>query len=88
MTTTKKQTLAQAVALVRTSRGLHDVTRCGLGGCPVGGWPETEQAIGRIEEALPLRSERSYTVDNIIGALYEIDHAGRYRYRIDKEEAQ
>lgn len=78
-----KQTLTEAVELVRTNRGLHNVTRCGLGGCPVGGWAETQQAIRRITEELPMPNERSYTTHELIDALYEVDSAGRYQYRAD-----
>jgi hypothetical protein len=73
----RKQTLKQAVAAVRAGK---IVLRCGLDGCPVGGWPETEQAKLRLAEELPRRSERSYSVDDLISALYVVDFAGRYRY--------
>lgn len=82
-TKTRKQSLAQAIRLVRSGRGLHGVTRCGLAGCPVGGWPETVQAISRMDDELPFRAERSYTVYDLIEALYEEDHTGRYVYRGD-----
>lgn len=78
---TRKQSLRQAIQLIRSGRGLQEVTRCGIGGCPVGGWAETEQAMRRVSEELPLRSERSYSVDELISALYYVDAAGRYQYR-------
>lgn len=76
-----KQSLKQAVKLVRTGKGLHGVTRCGLDGCPVGGWPETQQALHCMVDELPHREERSYTVHDLIAELYDVDHADRYRYR-------
>lgn len=77
-----KQTLVHALRLICSGRGLQGVTRCGLDGCPTGGWPETRQAIRRMEEELPFATQRTYTVYDLIGALYTIDHAtGRYKYR-------
>lgn len=80
----RKQTLKEATRLVRTSQGLHDVTRSGLGGCPEGGWPETQQAKRRLEDALPHRSERTYTACEIIDALYTVNNMGRYEYRVEE----
>lgn len=59
------------------------VTRAlnGLVGCPAGGWPETAQAKRAIADELPMRAERSYTVDDLIDAVLTTDHAGRYQWR-------
>lgn len=77
----KTQSLKQALRLIRSGRGLCDVTRSGLAGCPVGGWAETAQARSRMIDALPVRSARAYSVDDIITALYAEDSAGRWQYR-------
>jgi hypothetical protein len=53
----------------------------GLDGCPVGGWPETRQARSRLGEALPLRSERLYTVGDLVSFAMTVDYADRYRIR-------
>lgn len=50
-----------------------------LDGCPVGYWGETQQAMSRIYEQLPERDERDYSIHDLIGRLYAVDHAGRYR---------
>jgi hypothetical protein len=76
-----KQSLTQALALFRSGKGLQGITRCGLAGCPVGGWPETEQAKRRIADELPPRAMRSYTVDDVVGELYSVNHANRYEYQ-------
>jgi hypothetical protein len=76
----RKQSLKQAVRLARN--GTLRVTACGLDGCPVGmGWPETQQAMQTIMEALPHWSERSYHTYDLIAALYREDSTGRYRLR-------
>ncbi len=72
-----RQSLRQTVSLVRSGRLRVD----GLAGCPVGGWAETAQAMRRIEDELPHRSQRSYTLAQIVDALYAVDHADRYRPR-------
>jgi hypothetical protein len=36
-----------------------------------------------MDDELPFRAERSYTVYDLIEALYEEDHTGRYVYRGD-----
>lgn len=60
------------------------VRRCGLGGCPEGGWGETEQARHRIVEVLPHRTERSFTVDEVIDSLYAVNPiTGRYGLKED-----
>ena len=53
----------------------------GLAGCPVGGWPETEQALRSVREALPFRSERKYTASELVNAVMGVDHADRYVWK-------
>lgn len=72
----KIETLNQRLAIIR-----RDGLRCGLGGCPLGGWPETRQALLRLEDDLPRREHRDYTIWQLVDSLYEVDHAGRYRRR-------
>jgi hypothetical protein len=50
-------------------------------GCPSGGWGETAQARQQLADTLPDRSRRSYTVTDLISALYALDHADRYQPR-------
>jgi hypothetical protein len=73
----KKQTLKQAVAAARAGR--LDACRA-LDGCPACWWPETAFAKLRILKALPRRSEREYSIDDLIAALYVVDPPGIYRY--------
>jgi len=73
----RKQTLKQAVKLALA--GDLPVMRCGLAGCPVGGWAETQQAMTRIADELP--RERGYKLEDLIDALYTVDSAGRYEVR-------
>lgn len=76
-----KQTLKAAVELITSGRGMQDVFRCGIDGCPVGGWPETEQAMSRLCDVLPHLSERTYLAAQLVDRLYTVDHADRYRLR-------
>jgi hypothetical protein len=75
-----KETLKQALYLFSCGKR---IIRCGLAGCPEGGWAQTEQARAQLLDELPLRSERAYTVDEFISAAYELDHAGRYQVRAE-----
>lgn len=77
------QTLAQAIHLATTgkSRTLRGAAT-ELHSKPVGGWPETEQALRQIKDALPLRDARDYTLDEFVGAMYLVDSADRYRSNI------
>lgn len=71
------QTLKQAIA--KANRG--QISGLGsLNGCPVGGWPETEQAKRQILESLPSRTERKYTLQELIDALYTVSN-DRYQRR-------
>lgn len=80
MTTTKtkktRETLKQRLAIIR-----RDGLVCGLGGCPVGGWPETQQALARLRDDIPARDQRNYLLSELVDALYRVDSAGRYRWR-------
>jgi hypothetical protein len=73
---TKRETLKQAVARIRR-RGL----RCGLDGCPEGSWPETRQALLRLQDELPPPAARTYTFWDVVEALYVVDHNDRWRVR-------
>lgn len=72
----KRETLHQRLAIIR-----RDGLRCGLDGCPVGGWPETQQALLRLADDIPRREHRDYDTYQLVDALYVVDHAGRYRRR-------
>lgn len=49
-----------------------------LTGCPVGGWPETRQAMLQISEHLPRRDERTYTLAEFIDATHGVIASDRY----------
>lgn len=73
---------------LRSEKNRKAVRICGLAGCPEGGWGETEQAKLRIRDMLPNRDERSFTVDDVIDAMYRVNcpdpnAAGRYELRED-----
>jgi hypothetical protein len=53
----------------------------GLAGCPEGGWGDTQQARQQLLEQLPLRQLRSYTLEQLIDAVYYVDSCGKYRAR-------
>lgn len=72
----KRETLHQRLAIIR-----RDGLRCGLGGCPLGGWPETRQALLRLEDDLPRREHRDYTIWQLVDSLYVVNDAGRYEWR-------
>lgn len=80
-----KQTLKEAVHLAGTGKS-RDLARAALAlhGKPVGGWGETAQAMRDISEALPLRSLRAYSLEEFIGAVYEVDGSDRYRTKESK----
>lgn len=73
------QTLSSAVQAVTSGR-----FKSGLDGLPIGGWPETQRAIRQLTDELPLRCERSYTVSDLIAALY---HTSGDRYVSRAREA-
>lgn len=87
-TTTKKQTLKQALHLAATgeSKSLARAARA-LDGKPEGGWGQTEGATRDMENDLPGRWARSYSLAEWIEATHEIvpdpqgQSAGRYRAR-------
>lgn len=75
MTTTRKQSLRAAVRAIQTgAMQIHG----GLDGLPVGGWPETQQAVRQLEESIPGPWARSYTVEQIIDAVWATDASGRF----------
>jgi hypothetical protein len=53
------------------------VHRCGLAGCPEGGWGETEAAKGRIFDELPFKDERAFTVHEVVDALFVVNKITR-----------
>ena len=68
--------------LTKIRRGDHSTLGAwSLIGCPSGGWGETAQARQQVADTLPARSDRSYTVTDLISALYVLDHADRYQPR-------
>lgn len=78
----KKQSLKAMTA--RIARGAErGVSRAlnGLAGLPSGGWAETDQATREVVEELPHRSEREYSVHDLISAAMKLDHANRYEWR-------
>ena len=72
----RRESLKQRLRIIE-----RDGLNCGLDGCPVGGWPETERAKRNLLDVLPSREERTYTLGELIEALYTVDHAERYRVR-------
>jgi hypothetical protein len=78
-----KQTLQQAVILARTgkSRDLSMAARI-LDHKPEGNWAETQQAMRELRGFLPLSSQRAYTWQEFVAAVYRVDHnpnaAGTY----------
>lgn len=85
---TMMQTLAQAIHLATSgkSRALRSAA-LELEGKPVGGWPETEQALRQLRADLPLQSEREYTVEDFVDALYTVS-GDRYRSNVRAAEVQ
>ena len=77
-----RQSLRSALAAVRRGGEISRAVN-GLAGCPLGGWAETQQARAAIVEALPLRIDRAYTVDDLIAACLREGHAGRYEWRTE-----
>lgn len=72
----RRESLKQRLRIIE-----RDGLSCGLDGCPVGSWPETQQAMRALADELPHRTERTYILSDVIDALYVEDHAGRYRVR-------
>jgi len=79
-------TLSKAVYLATsvTSSALHRAV-AGLKGCPIGGWPETEQALRGVSDALPLRAERDFTINAFLEAVTRETPARRYRWATAEE---
>lgn len=84
------QTLSQAAHNAVVTRNGAPISRplyvasTALHGCPVGSWPETEQARRVIADQLPHRAQRSYTVDEFVALCYAIER-GRYVRRSAQE---
>lgn len=76
--TTRRQSIRAAL---QSQTVIRAAKTCGLAGCPVGSWPETQQAMRRLEDALPGHWARSYEPAEIVAALFEVDGADRYRVR-------
>lgn len=74
MKTTKTNRRATLRAIRMVAEG---TSRAGLDGCPVGGWPETQQAMLRLADELPDGADLHAVID----ACYDVDAAGRYRWR-------
>jgi hypothetical protein len=72
----RRESLRECLAKIKSGRR-KDMS--GLDGCPEGGWPETRQAIDRLAEILPQSANRTYSLWDVVRALYTVDHAGRYR---------
>lgn len=66
-------TLEQALAAPQVRRMLRE-----LDGCPVGGWPQTTQAIRQLADEIPRGGP---CVRDVIDAAMIEDHADRYRLR-------
>jgi len=74
-------TLAQAVHVARhvPTSELHRALSC-LVGCPIGAWGDTMQARGQVVAACPAKSDRDWTVDDLIEATLAVS-GGRYAWR-------
>ena len=75
MRTHRRESLHQRLRLIRSGRA----SASGLEGCPVGGWPETQQGMRSIREDIPVRAARTYTIHQLVDAIYTVDASGRYR---------
>ena len=75
------RTLSQAVKAATRMRAL-DRALNQLEGCPVGCWPETEQAKRAIAAELPILALRRFHVFHLIDALFVVDAADRYRRKV------
>lgn len=67
---------------LRSEKNQELVRKCGLAGCPVGGWPQTAQAIRRIQDEIPHSEQRTFSVYSVINALYRVEN-DRYVLRED-----
>ena len=75
-----KQTLKKALYLVRSGQNRHLAQAASvLSGCPVQPCGETDQAWRQVTDLLPPRSQREYTVDDFVDAVYLVSEANRYR---------
>ena len=77
-----KQNLKTALTLATKGVRPYSFLSTALDGCPVGGWPQTEQAMRLIADELPAAAARDYTINQFVDAAYEIDRStDRYRTR-------
>lgn len=81
-----KQTLKQAIAIALSPSPRNNLAKAAtiLSGKPEGGWAETAQAKQELLGFLPFKSEREYTMEEFIEAMYKIEggnnkQAGIYR---------
>ena len=80
----KIETLAQAIYLGHSGKSkYHAIALRIMDGKPVGGWPETQQALSNLAELLPSHIWRAYTLAEFIDATYDVVGAdsrvsGRY----------
>lgn len=75
-------TIKQAIFLINSSDASNlKRAAIALDGLPEGGWPETAQAIMRLTNELPVRSNRDWSVRDLIKEAFYVDHAMRYRLK-------
>lgn len=77
-----RQTLVQAVYAAVTGRS-QPLARAAnhLHGLTAGDRESTRLAAARVVDDLPHRSQRDYTSDHFIAAVYEVDSENRHRTR-------
>jgi hypothetical protein len=51
-----------------------------LAGCPVGGWPETQQAMTAVSEAIPDARSRAWSREQLLDKVMIKDHADRWQW--------
>lgn len=70
------QSLGQALFNPSTRRALGELI-----GKPVGGWPETDRARRAIVASLPIRSERNYSLPDLLSYYLTLDENDRYTWK-------
>lgn len=73
----RKQSIQAALKNAAIRRALN-----GLSGCAVGGWPETRERLRDLDDAIPHRDERSYTIHELI-AYALTERFDRYEWRAE-----
>lgn len=71
MATTNKQSIEQALRARKIRTALNQLV-----GCPVGGWGETDQAWRYLGDVVPWKTERDYTVAQLVD--YALDGRGAF----------